>query len=51
MTDGKPGTDVPGVRVSALAGNPAPASLLVDVPGLVTAYYTGRPDASCPASA
>ncbi len=31
-------------RISPLAGKPAPASMLVDVPRLVTAYYTGRPD-------
>ena len=30
--------------ISALAGKPAPRSLLVDVPRLVTAYYTGVPD-------
>ncbi len=35
--------------VSPLAGKPAPRSLLVDVPQLVTAYYTGRPDAAEPA--
>jgi phosphoglucomutase len=29
-----------------LAGKPAPASLLVDLPRLVTAYYTQRPDVS-----
>ena len=33
-------------NVSPLAGKPAPASLLVDVPKLVTAYYTGVPDPS-----
>jgi len=32
--------------ISPLAGRPAPASLLVDVPRLVTAYYAERPDAS-----
>jgi phosphoglucomutase len=32
--------------ISPLAGKPAPRSLLVDVPRLVTAYYTGVPDAS-----
>ena len=32
--------------ISPLAGKPAPLSLLVDVPGLVTAYYTGVPDPS-----
>jgi phosphoglucomutase len=32
--------------ISPLAGKPAPRSLLVDVPQLVTAYYTGVPDPS-----
>jgi phosphoglucomutase len=32
--------------ISPLAGHPAPASLLVNVPRLVTAYYAERPDAS-----
>ena len=32
-----------------LAGKPAPAELLVNVPRLVSAYYTGRPDADDPA--
>lgn len=31
-------------RVSLLAGKPAPQALLVDVPRLVTAFYTERPD-------
>lgn len=35
--------------ISHLAGKPAPRSLLVDVPRLVTAYYTGVPDPSVPA--
>mgnify|MGYP000207784599 CR=1 FL=1 len=35
--------------ISPLAGKTAPPSLLVDVPRLVTAYYTGRPDPSVPA--
>jgi phosphoglucomutase len=35
--------------VDPLAGKPAPASILVDVARLVTAYYTGRPDPSKPA--
>ncbi|MEO8935901.1 MAG: phosphoglucomutase (alpha-D-glucose-1,6-bisphosphate-dependent) [Burkholderiaceae bacterium] len=35
--------------ISPLAGKPAPRSLLVDVPRLVTAYYTGVPDPSVPA--
>lgn len=34
--------------ISPLAGKPAPRSLLVDVPHLVSAYYTGRPDPSEP---
>jgi len=32
--------------VNPLAGKPAPASLLVDLPRLITAYYTERPDPS-----
>jgi phosphoglucomutase len=32
--------------VNPLAGKPAPASLLVDLPKLITAYYTLQPDAS-----
>jgi len=31
-----------------LAGKPAPHSLLVNVPWLVSAYYTHRPDAGAP---
>jgi phosphoglucomutase len=31
-------------RIDPLAGQPAPADRLVDVPRLVTAYFTGRPD-------
>jgi len=31
-----------------LAGKPAPIELLVDVPRLVSAYYTGRPDPALP---
>jgi phosphoglucomutase len=34
------------MQVSPLAGKPADPSMLVDVPRLVTAYYTGRPDPS-----
>jgi len=34
------------MKVSALAGQPAPSSLLVNVPRLVTAYYTEKPDPS-----
>ena len=34
------------MTISPFAGKPAPAELLVDIPRLVTAYYTGQPDAS-----
>ena len=34
--------------ISPLAGKPAPRSLLVDVPRLVSAYYTDVPDPSVP---
>jgi phosphoglucomutase len=34
------------MSVSPLAGKPAPASILVNVPRLVTAYYSERPDPS-----
>jgi phosphoglucomutase len=37
------------VAVSPLAGKPADPSRLVNVPRLVTAYYTGRPDPAVPA--
>ena len=33
-------------KVSVLAGKPAPLSMLVNVPRLVTAYYTEQPDPS-----
>lgn len=36
-------------QVNPLAGKPAPRSLLVDVPRLVTAYYSGCPDPANPA--
>lgn len=32
-----------------LAGKPAPPAMLANIPKLVTAYYTGRPDYSAPA--
>jgi phosphoglucomutase len=35
--------------ISPLAGKPADPTLLINVPRLVTAYYTGRPDPSVPA--
>ncbi len=31
-------------HLSPLAGKPAPASILIDIPRLITAYYTERPD-------
>jgi phosphoglucomutase len=34
------------MAISPLAGKPADQSLLINVPRLVTAYYTGRPDPS-----
>jgi phosphoglucomutase len=36
------------MKISPLAGKPAPASLLVNVPRLITAYYSETPDASVP---
>ncbi|CAN5806302.1 phosphoglucomutase (alpha-D-glucose-1,6-bisphosphate-dependent) [soil metagenome] len=36
-------------KISPLAGQPAPYASLVDVPRLVSAYYSGRPDPSVPA--
>src|SRR5208283_3685002 len=36
------------MKISPYAGKPAEASMLVNVPRLVTAYYTGRPDPSVP---
>ena len=32
------------MKINPLAGQSAPLSMLVDVPGLVSAYYTGQPD-------
>jgi len=37
------------MKVSPLAGKPAEASMLVNVPRLVTAYYTAAPDPAVPA--
>jgi phosphoglucomutase len=37
------------VDVNPLAGKPAPASMLVNVPRLVTAYFSGKPDPTIPA--
>ncbi len=36
------------IERTAIAGKPADPSMLVDVPRLMTAYYTRRPDASVP---
>src|SRR3954464_8909636 len=36
------------VEVSRLAGKTAPASMLVNVPRLVTAYFSGKPDPTLP---
>jgi len=36
-------------RLSALAGQPAPPSVLIDVPKLITAYFADRQDAELPA--
>src|SRR4051812_34484325 len=36
-------------RLSPLAGKPPPANLLVDIPKLITAYYSERPDPGIPA--
>ena len=37
------------MKVSPFAGRPAEASMLVNVPKLITAYYTEVPDPSMPA--
>ena len=37
------------MEISPLAGKPADPSLLINVPRLVSAYYTGQPDPSVPA--
>jgi len=36
------------MKISPLAGKPAPPGLLVDVPRLITAYYTEAPDPAVP---
>ena len=35
-------------KISPFAGKPAEPSMLVNVPELITAYYTGVPDPSVP---
>jgi phosphoglucomutase len=37
------------MTISPLAGKPAPPSMLVNVPSLITAYYADSPDPSVPA--
>jgi hypothetical protein len=37
------------MKISPLAGKPAPLGILVDVPRLITAYYTDVPDPAVPA--
>ena len=37
------------MKISLLAGKPAPPGILVDVPRLIAAYYTGVPDPAVPA--
>ncbi len=37
------------MKINSLAGKPAPRSILVNIPKLVTAYYTEVPDPSVPA--
>ena len=37
------------MNISPLAGKPAPPSMLVNVPRLITAYYADVPDPSIPA--
>src|SRR5437660_3097242 len=37
------------MAISPIAGKPAEPPLLINVPRLVTAYYTGQPDPSIPA--
>ena len=36
------------MKISPLAGKPAEQNILVNIPRLVTAYYTGKPDTSIP---
>ena len=37
------------MKISPLAGKPAPASILVNIPRLITAYFAEEPDPSVPA--
>ena len=38
------------MKVSPLAGKPATLEMLIDVPKLITAYYTEQPDVSIPSN-
>ena len=49
MADTASPAPAPSVRVHPLAGKPPTAAMLVDLPKLITAYYTGIPDSSLPA--
>ena len=48
-TTGTPIARLSYMSISPLAGKPAPQSILVNVPRLVTAYYSLKPDPSIPA--
>jgi phosphoglucomutase len=37
------------MKISPFAGKPADPSILIDVPALLAAYYTARPDLCVPA--
>lgn len=37
-------TTTESMKISPLAGKPAPTSILVNIPALITSYYTGQPD-------
>src|SRR5512140_2493634 len=41
--------DQKAMKISPLAGKPAEASMLVNIPRLITAYYTEAPDSTVPA--
>jgi phosphoglucomutase len=41
--------NVEAMKINPLAGKPAPAAMLVDVPRLITAYYTDTPNVAIPA--
>jgi phosphoglucomutase len=42
-------SDKESMKISPLAGKPAPSSLLINVPRLITCYYAQTPDPSVPA--